>query len=291
MRNQSPPPETAGRREVAHDERTFFESYYRATLRGAEVAEDRHTIGGVGELESRFHYNAVENAILRAMAHRMPPVRGMGVELDRLVQQRAERRHLDVGSGAGHWLTFFRDVLHAQVSVGVEIVPQVAALLRARFEGVTGLSVLEADVADPDFGPTLLGGPVDLLSAIGVLFHIVDDARWSQAVANLAGCLKPGGLFFVGGDFGAETRNVQFHPTDRFASWRESQKAEAAAAEAGEVRVNKRVRDLATWVRVAGENGLEVVDLVRAERDWAISTPENDVLLLRRPVAPDAALR
>ena len=46
---------------------------------------------------------------------------------------------------------------------------------------------------------------------------------------------------------------------------------------------NKRVRALSTWVAEAARLGLEVVDLVRADRDYAITTPENDILLLRKP--------
>ncbi len=283
MRNQdkNPGPLPDGiRREVPHNERDFFESYYRATLRGTCEAEDRHTIGGVGELETRFHYNAVENALLRALAHREPPARGNAVEAMRLVQSQAALRHLDIGSGAGHWIDFFRDVLLVQNSIGTEIVPQLADILRGRYVGEAGIEVLTADVADPDFGPETIGGEVDYLSAIGVMFHIVDDLRFAQAMGNLARCLKPGGLFFVGGDFGPDTRNVQFHHTDRFASWREHQRA---GLPPDEIRVNKKVRSLATWITRASLLGLEVVDLVRADRDWAISTPENDVLLLRRP--------
>ncbi len=283
MRNEDKPvgPQPDGERaQVPHDEKTFFESYYRATVRPGATPEDRQTIGGVAELESRFHYNAVENAIIRATLHRAPASRGMAVEAWRMMQRRARLRHLDIGSGTGHWIDFFRDVFLVSDSVAVEIVPQMAAFLTEKYSKVAGVTVLEADAAAGNFGAETFGGPVDFVTAIGVMFHIVDDARWARAFAGLAGALKPGGLMFVGGDFGAETRNVQFHGEDRFASWREFHQASGTARE---LRVNKRVRALSTWVSEAARLGLEVVDLVRADRDWAITTPENDVLLLRRP--------
>ena len=42
---------------------------------------------------------------------------------------------------------------------------------------------------------------------------------------------------FLGGDFGAETRNTQFHNEDRFGSWREFHQPRPGAEE---LRVNKR---------------------------------------------------
>jgi SAM-dependent methyltransferase len=268
------------RREVAHDEKTFFESYYRSTVRPGTTPEDRQTIGGVAELESRFHYNAVENAIIRCVLHRTPPPRGMAVETWRLLQRRADLRHLDIGSGTGHWIDFFRNVLLVSGSVAVEIVPQMAEFLTQKYANAPGVTVFNTDAAGEDFGPDLIGGEVDFVSAIGVMFHIVDDTRWARAFAGLARSLKPGGLMFLGGDFGAETRNTQFHNEDRFGSWREFHHQPPGAEE---LRVNKRVRALTTWVTEAARLGLEVVDLVRADRDYAITTPENDILLLRKP--------
>ena len=145
---------------------------------------------------------------------------------------------------------------------------------------VTGTSrVLCRDVVDEAFVHDILAaGPADSISAIGVMFHIVDDARWGTALRHLAAVLKPGGLLFVGGEFGAATRDVQFHGADEFSSWSEAGRARAQ----GTRRVNKRVRSLRDWVRAASDAGLDVVDLVRSDRDPALTTPENDVLVLEK---------
>lgn len=46
----------------------------------------------------------------------------------------------------------------------------------------------------------------DVVNAIGVIFHIVDDAKWENAIKNLFSLLKPEGILIVGGDFGNETK-------------------------------------------------------------------------------------
>jgi cyclopropane fatty-acyl-phospholipid synthase-like methyltransferase len=151
--------------------------------------------------------------------------------------------------------------------------------LTRKYADRPAVSILRADAADASFTAELIGGPVDYVSAIGVMFHIVDDDRWRSAIRNLAGVLRPGGLMIVGGDFGAETRNVNFHGSDEFSTWREYATARAAAEE---IRINKRVRSLAEWSMTAASCGLRVVDLVRTDRDSRLTTPENDILLLER---------
>ena len=117
---------------------------------------------------------------------------------------------------------------------------------------------------------------IGAVNAIGVMFHIVNDDLWRQAIARLLASLMPDGLMLVGGDFGDETRNVQLHRTDRFESWREHDAAPSPAA-----LVNKRVRSLHEWNRVAGELGATVVEVIRSDATPDIRTPENDLLVLR----------
>ena len=140
-------------------------------------------------------------------------------------------------------------------------------------------SVLMEDITSAEFSTGVIGGPVDYITAIGVMFHIVDDERWERAVQNLAAVLKPDGVMFIGGDFGPETRNVQFHRKDEFKDWREHGTAEVPK---DEVRINKRVRSLAYWCSVIHAYGLEAIDLVRSDRDPVLTTPENDLLVVKK---------
>lgn len=266
-------PRTDGTRHVPCDERAFFESHYRAAAPDGAFT-DRHTIGQISEPEARFHYNAVENSIIRAVLRRAPVPHGAMLQAWRMAQQRQQLRLLDVGAGTGHWVDFFRTTFFVAEVVAVEMVPQVAEWLRGKYDGQP-VRVLEADVSET----AELGGPFDWISAIGVMFHIVDDRRWRRALQHLASSLTPGGLLFIGGDFGAETRDAQLHRVDRFATWAEYHRA---AAPDGELRVNKRVRSMAAWDAAAREAGLVVADLVRSDADRQIMTPENDLLVLTR---------
>ncbi len=175
--------------------------------------------------------------------------------------------------GTGHWVDFYVDVYPAKSLAAVEFVPQMAEYLRKKYAGRKEVSVLQADIVEDP----LPEGDFDIVNAIGVLLHIVEVERWQRAVARLFAAQKPGGLLLAGGDFGTETRDLQFHRTDHFESWREHDSADAPAKLS-----NKRVRSEADWLRLAASLGASVVDLVRSDAANFIRTPENDLLVLRR---------
>jgi SAM-dependent methyltransferase len=271
MRNRDPGADQDGSPASVSpgDERSFFTSYSRSTVSGSVL--DSMTIGTVSEPEARFHYNASENSIIRALSARdqvnQPPA------VWRFAQQRRDWSVLDIGSGTGHWVDFYLDVYLARSVTAVEFVPQMAGFLREKYRDRAAVRVFEADVAES----LPATESFDIVNAIGVMFHIVDDVRWRRAIGNLAGALKADGVMLVGGDFGDATRDVQFHRVDEFASWREHD-----AASSPPRRVNKRVRSLEEWTRTAHDAGLAVVDLIRSDACNMIRTPENDLLVLRR---------
>lgn len=267
-------PEGAGARPF--DGATFFDSYYRALK---QDLTDRGTIGNfITELDSRFHYNATENAIIRAIARLEGLPRGQAVRTWEFMRRRQDLRSLDIGSGAGHWIEFHRDALSAMQVVGCEIAPPAVQHLQNRYKDQPGIAILQHDIARTALPADVAGDGFDYITAIGVMFHIVDDALWRAAIANLALVIKPGGLIFIGGEFGPKTRNVQFHSKDTFSSFDELRPDSADA----EVRVNKRVRSLSDWHKAIATTGLSIADLIRTESDWSIMTPENDVLVLQR---------
>jgi SAM-dependent methyltransferase len=268
--DKSPAPDSQREDAAEFSGRTFFSSYYRATAQG-RIA-DSMTIGTVSEPESRFHYNATENSVIRCLTKRAP-IGNLSPSVWRFAQGRRAWKVLDIGSGTGHWVDFYLDVYLASSVTAVEFVPQMADFLRSKYAARPAVTVLEADVAtDP-----LPAGEFDIVSAIGVMFHIVNDDLWKQAIARLLAALKPDGLMLVGGDFGDETRDVQFHRVDQFETWREHDAAPSAAA-----LVNKRVRSLQQWTQVVHELGATVVEIVRSDSTPEIRTPENDLLVLRR---------
>lgn len=266
MRNQ---PVHQPDQALTSDGKQFWRSWYQATCEGN--LNDSITVGPIAcEPENRFHYNATENSIIAALARQFPfpPMR----TLFPAAQRRLDWRVLDVGSGTGHWIDFYRDVYLATHVTGVEMVGKMAALLREKYDGKP-VDIFQADIASPL--PRIV--PVDIVSAIGVMFHIVDDERWSDAIGNLSACLKTDGLMLVGGEFGAETKDVQFHKTDEFETWREHDLTKGPAR-----LVNKRVRSFEHWRDAANLHGLDVVEVMRSECRPGIRTPENDVLVLRK---------
>ena len=103
------------------DAASFFDSYYRAT--SSNAPSDAETIGTVTEPEARFHYNAIENSIIRALVRRQPFDRAAPA-VWRFAQRRRRWSVLDVGSGAGHWIEFYRSTYHASRVLGIELVPR-----------------------------------------------------------------------------------------------------------------------------------------------------------------------
>jgi trans-aconitate methyltransferase len=235
----------------------YFDSYYTA----AGELTDRITIGpAVSELHSRYHYNAVENAIIRG-----------------LLRCRVKERPavFDLGSGAGHWIDFYRSTFAASYLCGLDISKACADRLRAKYAGTEGVAIVHGDITQRAFS---LERKFDIVNAIGVVFHIVDDELWLQALVNLRELLHDDGVMVVGGEFGWITQNVQFHAADEFATLQEMRRAPAG----GEVRVNKRIRSLARWKRAARAAGLRVKVLIRTANAAEIVTPENNVLVLER---------
>jgi len=270
---KSDPPEPVDPQAAGSDQfvgKTFFSSYYRATAKGQIV--DSMTIGTVSEPEARFHYNVSENSIIRCLI-KLNPIGSASPAVWRFAQARRAWNVLDVGSGTGHWVDFYLGVYLAKAVTAVEFVPQMANFLRTKYAGRSDVTVLQLDVAnDP-----LPESQFDIVNAIGVMFHIVDDIQWKRAVARLLAAMKRDGLLLIGGDFGAETRNVQFHKADNFESW-----GEHDAIDAPPRLVNKRVRSLSDWTRLVSELGASVVEVVRSDTAPGIRTPENDILVIRR---------
>ncbi len=252
-------PLTVRGRKKPYEAARYFESYYQAVSR--DEFSDRITIGpAVKPLHSVYHYNSVENSIVRGLLR---------------CRIRQNPTIFDVGSGAGHWIDFYLNSLSASSVTGLEISKTCIDKLRRKYEHADAISIAEGDVTDVS---SLPGRTFDIVNAIGVIFHIVDDKLWEQALTNMRGLLNDDGLIIVGGQFGMITQNVQFHSTDRFDDLEELQRSPAA----GDVRINKRIRSLRRWKKAARKTGLCVKCVIRTPNAPEILTPENNVLVLER---------
>ena len=239
----------------SYNPRQFFNSHYRA---GGGVSDEvTITIQDGYDLETTFHYNAVENAIIS--------------ELIRAEIDPRECDVLDIGSGAGHWIDFWLDRESASVT-GIEISDEAISALRSQYRENDKVSILHGDVSSPDIDLS----EYDIVNAIGVMFHIVEDERWEQAISNICSSLRDGGKGFIGGEFGWISTNKQFHRTDEFDSLEERD-----SIGDGEMLVNKRLRSRRQWKReiMRCDGGGAKVEITETKVPDYIVTPQNNVLV------------
>lgn len=243
-------------RKLAYDAKSFWGSRYSVALsEGAFVDASTVKVGWSG-LRARYAYNAIENAILEHFLSESLPA-GPAV--------------LDVGCGVGHWIDFYREVLGAREVIGIELSEPAAGELRRKYADTPEVTIVEADVASPDFE---LGRTFDVVNAVDVLFHIVSDDDWDRALDNLARHLAPDGVLVVAEHVGRVTHDVGFHRTDEFAS-----REEARRAQADVMLVGKRVRSARRWKTRAEEVGLVLRGDSRLRTSRAVATPANRLMV------------
>jgi SAM-dependent methyltransferase len=193
--------------------------YWEARLR------EHYSLAGVGYLRLGRRYNAwmyrvrglvFDDALLRI---------GMSSSLEHW----KGRNVLDVGSGTGFYVDRW---LKAGAKVtGLDLTDVAVEELGRSFPGAR---FVRADIGG-SAGISLAPGSFDAVSAMDVLFHIVDDAAYARAFANIATVLRPGGWLLW-------SDNFLRHDTERVA--------------------HQASRSLAESVRCVEAAGLEIVDRV-----------------------------
>lgn len=98
----------------------------------------------------------------------------------------APDRALDVGSGTGIWIDFWRR-RGARDLTGADLTKAAVEHLRTRYPEY---EFLQRDVGDAD---ARLPEGLDVVSAMSVLLHITDEQRFEVALRNLARCVRGGG--------------------------------------------------------------------------------------------------
>ena len=210
------------------------------------VSDARTISAQRGEVSAAYHYASVELLILRHLVSHGIGVRGASV--------------FDVGTGAGHWLDFYLE-LGASRCVGVDVSERSVAHVRERYA-----DDLTVEVHQGLFQEVLEESEAryDIVNAIGVLFHVVDDDEWDRGTAAIADCLRPGGHLVVGGHFGLfDNVDVQFDEHGRS---------------------NKRLRSATHWKRRLRALGFQQVKIHRNRAFLFVSEPmpESSVLVARR---------
>jgi len=136
---------------------------------------------GVGDIGLSRSYNSWLYKVRRHVFRRL--VRRLPLAPD-------NTRVLDIGSGTGVYV----DEWHrwgAKEVTGSDITQIVVDRLSRRFPADR---FVRMDIGDANLNG-LQSGSREVVSAFDVLFHIVDDIRYQQAIRNIASILVPGGWF------------------------------------------------------------------------------------------------
>lgn len=102
---------------------------------------------------------------------------------------------LDIGSGTGFYVNLWHEMGAGSIT-GSDITNVSVTSLAEKFP--------QAEFVQMDVGSDsipLEGGTFDAASAFDVLYHIVDDERFAQAMRNVHHLLKPGGVFVFSDNF------------------------------------------------------------------------------------------
>lgn len=102
---------------------------------------------------------------------------------------------LDVGCGTGFYIDRWKD-FGVRSIVGVDITQVAIENLQKNYPDI---EFYRMDISDNI--QSLPKDNFDVISAFDVLFHIVDDKKYANAVRNIFSLLKPGGIFVWSDNF------------------------------------------------------------------------------------------
>jgi SAM-dependent methyltransferase len=149
------------------------------------LSED-DSLNGVGYSTLGHQYNRWIYRMRRAVFLERVPKLGIDI---------ARADILEVGPGTGFYIDLWHQ-LGASHITGIDLAPVIVERLAERYPGHT---FRQADIGAADIG--LAPASFDVVTAFDVLYHIVDEAIFEQALANIAAALRPGGTFMLADHF------------------------------------------------------------------------------------------
>ena len=109
----------------------------------------------------------------------------------------SESTVLDIGSGTGFYIQIWNELLCSKIT-GVDITNTAVENLKKTFPNNI---FFQSDIGDKNFNALNQYQTYHLVSAMDVLFHIVDDSRFEQAIANISTLIKKNGYFIYSDNF------------------------------------------------------------------------------------------
>jgi SAM-dependent methyltransferase len=158
------------------------------------------SLGAVGWVGLGPAFNRWLYAVRRRVFRRV--VRGQ-VELGE------DSRVLDVGSGTGFYLGVWRDLGVTRIE-GADLTDTATRRLRAAHSDTP---IHQFDLGGDPSG--LPDGEFDVISAMDVLFHIIDPVAYERAIMNLARLVRPGGQVVLTENLLASAPAVTAHQVSR----------------------------------------------------------------------------
>jgi SAM-dependent methyltransferase len=149
---------------------------------------------GVGDIGLPESYNRFLYNVRRTVFRRAARLAGINAERSKV---------LDVGSGTGFYIHNWLDIGVKDLT-GSDITQFAVDQLGRKYAKVVFRQL--------DIGNTTVpwpSGTFDCVSSFDVLFHIVEDERFVAAIHNIAGLLKPGGVFLFSDNLVHESFNVR----------------------------------------------------------------------------------
>ncbi len=151
------------------------ETWWDKAFYGEEIADSKTISKRTGQIATLYHYASVELLILRHFSRYAiePPDCAF-----------------DVGSGASHWIRFYKK-LGASKCVGVDVSAKCVELLSNQYAEDDSVSIYHG-VCENILSE--VRGKYDIVNAIGVMFHIVDDEEWSRNICKVSDSLQEGAI-------------------------------------------------------------------------------------------------
>jgi 2-polyprenyl-3-methyl-5-hydroxy-6-metoxy-1,4-benzoquinol methylase len=163
-------------RQTSFDAGRYWEEMHRSNVGFAAVG-----FGVLGTPFNTWMYRVRRHVLRRAVSRAGIPVAGASV--------------LDIGTGTGFYVREWQQLGAGDIT-GVDLSDVAVERLRAEIPEATFFA---ADVSDPI--DEALGSGYDIVSAFDVLFHIVEDTRFGQALDNLGRLTRPGGHLLLSDNF------------------------------------------------------------------------------------------
>ena len=156
--------------------------------------EKSFDLHGVGDIGLGVNYNNCLYKIRKFAFHKL---------MKCLKVNFSEIAVMDICSGTGFYIERWKE-LKVESIHGTDITNVVITNLSKQFSDAT-FSQLDIGEKIEKLTPTY-----DFISAFDVLFHIVDDARFEQAINNIHGLLNKGGYFVISDNFiHSETQRIE----------------------------------------------------------------------------------